>query len=60
MLRRLHPAWLALGGSALILTLSLLGLHWSTGSTTADDTPLYVYCAEALRRPLEAIQKDYE
>jgi molybdate transport system substrate-binding protein len=60
MLRRVHPAAVAVGGSVAILALSLLALHWSTGSTTRDEAPLYVYCAEALRRPLEAVQKDYE
>jgi molybdate transport system substrate-binding protein len=60
MFRRLHPAWLALGGSALVLAASLLFLRWGTGSATPRQASLYVYCAEALRLPLEAIQKDYE
>src|SRR5581483_8961143 len=60
MSRRLHPAWLAVAGSAAVLTVSLLALRWSTGSTAQAEGPLLVYCAEALRRPLEAIRKDYE
>jgi molybdate transport system substrate-binding protein len=59
MFRRLHPAWLAVGGSIVLLAVLLLVLNWSTGSSESE-APLYVYAGEALRLPLEAIQRDFE
>jgi molybdenum ABC transporter molybdate-binding protein len=62
MFGRLHPAWLAFGGSAALLAGLLAALYW-TGNADEDAAagpPLFVYAAEALRLPLEAVARDYE
>lgn len=61
MHRLIHPGWVALGLSALVLGVSGFALYW-TGQPDrpAGGEPLYVYCAEAMRLPLEAVKRDYE
>src|SRR5581483_4187096 len=59
-MRGLHPAWLPVGGSVALFRALVLALNWGAGSGTPQEAPLYVYAAEALRVPLEAIRKDYE
>lgn len=53
-----QPALLAFGASALLLAI-LIGLLGWIGDH-AGGPALYVYCAEALRLPMEAIARDYE
>jgi molybdate transport system substrate-binding protein len=62
MLSRIHPAWVAFGGS-LLLFLALLGvLYWGpfSAETSHGGEPLLVYCGEALRGPMEPIAREYE
>ena len=61
MFSKLSPALVAFGGSLLLLA-GLIGvLYWTndTGQATPNG-PLLVYCAEAMRPPMEAIAKEYE
>ena len=61
MFARIHPAFIAFGGSVLLLAGLIALLRWDPFA--ADETggePLVVYCAEALRMPLEATARDYE
>lgn len=61
MSRLIHPAWFAVGVSVLVLSVASLALYWtSLPEQPAGGEPLYVYCAEAMRLPLEAIKRDYE
>lgn len=60
-MQRLHPAWFAFGGSTALLTALFAALYWDTDAeTTPAGPPLFVYVAEALRGPMEAIKRDYE
>ena len=61
MRRRLHPAWFAFGGSLVLFVGLSVALYWETfAEWLRGRPPLSVYCAEALRVPLEAVAKDYE
>ncbi len=57
MFARLSPALVAFGGSVLLLT-GLIGALYYIGLPTNE--PLEVYCAAAMRLPMEEIVKDYE
>jgi molybdenum ABC transporter molybdate-binding protein len=69
MFGRFHPAWFVVGGSVMVLALMGL-LLWSPWSQTSpielpwnpptDKAPLRVLAAASLRKPLEAIARDYE
>jgi molybdenum ABC transporter molybdate-binding protein len=55
------PAWFALLGSAGALAVLIGLLAWDTKSqSTRDSEPLTIYCAAALRAPLEQIVQDYQ
>jgi molybdate transport system substrate-binding protein len=58
MFPRIHPAWVAFIGSVLLLTALCAALYWDP--FTAEGEPLEVWCAEALRIPMEATARDYE
>src|SRR5947209_7133278 len=62
MFGRIHPAWVAFGGSALLLAGLIALLYWDPFADAEREgpEPLLVYCAEALRVPMEAIARDYE
>jgi molybdenum ABC transporter molybdate-binding protein len=60
MLGRIHPAWIAFGGSVLLLVASVTALYWDPFAEQVGTEPLTVYCAEALRIPMEATVRDYE
>jgi molybdenum ABC transporter molybdate-binding protein len=59
---RVSPAWIAFTGSALLLAGLVAALYWDPFSPAepAGQEPLVVYCAEALRVPMEATARDYE
>jgi molybdate transport system substrate-binding protein len=59
---RLSPAIIACGGSAVLLASLIGALYWLNSPTNAADSspPLEIYCAAAMRLPVEAIAKDYE
>ena len=59
---RFSPALVAFGGSALLLAGLIGALYWisDTGQPAQTGAPLIVYCAEAMRLPLDAIAKEYE
>jgi molybdenum ABC transporter molybdate-binding protein len=62
MFSRLHPAFLAFAASVLLLAGLIAALYWdpfaAEEATSAE--PLLVYCAEALRVPMEATARDYQ
>jgi molybdenum ABC transporter molybdate-binding protein len=62
MFARIHPAWLAFGGSILLLAGLIAALYWDpfAPAEPGGTEPLVVYCAEALRVPMEATARDYE
>ena len=62
MLSRFSPALVAFGGSVLLLAGLIGALYWTGDPGRANQTgePLVVYCAEAMRVPLEAIAKEYQ
>jgi molybdate transport system substrate-binding protein len=62
MFARVSPALVAFGGSVLLLGGLIGTLYWTsdTGRPEQGREPLIVYCAEALRMPMEAIAKEYE
>ena len=62
MVARLSPAFVAFGGSALLLAGLIGALYWISDNAEPGQTgaPLIVHCAEAMRIPLEAIAKEYE
>lgn len=62
MFARLSPALVAFGGSVLLLAGLVGALYWISNPTDANaaDPPLEIYCAAALRLPIEEIAKDYE
>jgi ABC-type molybdate transport system substrate-binding protein len=59
---RLHPAWLAFGGSLVLLVGLLLLLYGQAGPAPAPPAgpALVVYCAAGIRAPMEAIAAAYE
>jgi molybdenum ABC transporter molybdate-binding protein len=62
MLSRLSTPLLAFAGSALLLA-GLIGALYCTsdhGHAHPGNEPLIVFCAEAMRLPLDAIARDYE
>ena len=61
MLARLSPALVAFGGSVLLLAGLIGALYWISlpDYTTQKADPLIVYCAEAMRLPMEAIAAEY-
>src|ERR1700733_8477269 len=62
MLSRLSAPLLAFAGSALLLAGLTGALYWTgdTGHATPGNEPLIVFCAEAMRAPLDAVAQDYE
>ena len=61
MLSKFSPALVAFGGSVLLLAGLIGALYWTRDTGPAHSSePLIVYCAEALRVPMEAIAKEYE
>jgi molybdenum ABC transporter molybdate-binding protein len=62
MFERIHPAWIAFGGSTLLLAGLIAALYWDpfAAEEPAETEPLVVYCAEALRVPMETTARDYE
>jgi molybdate transport system substrate-binding protein len=62
MLARLSAPLLAFAASVLLLAGLVAALYWTgdTGHALPGNDPLVVYCAEAMRLPLDAIAKDYE
>lgn len=62
MFARIHPAWIAFGGSVLLLAGLLAVLRWDpfAAEEAGGSEPLVVYCAEALRLPVQASARDYE
>jgi molybdenum ABC transporter molybdate-binding protein len=62
MFTRIHPAWLAFGASVLLLAALCAALYWDpfAGGDANATEPLIVWCAEALRVPVEATARDYE
>jgi molybdate transport system substrate-binding protein len=61
MLSRFSPPLVAFGGSVLLLAALIGALYWTGDHGRATQTgPLIVWCAEAMRLPMDAIQKDYE
>ncbi len=60
MFRHLSPAWLALGGSLALFGGLVATLYWTAEpSSLANEKPLVIYCAEALRVPVEATAREY-
>jgi molybdenum ABC transporter molybdate-binding protein len=59
---RLSPALVAFGASVLLLGGLVGALAWirDTGPANSNAEPLEIYCAAALKLPLEAISKEYE
>jgi molybdenum ABC transporter molybdate-binding protein len=62
MFARLHPSWIAFGGSLVLLAGLLALLRWDPFALQepAGGEPLVIYCAEALRMPVQATARDYE
>ena len=62
MFNRIHPAFIAFGGSILLLAGLIAALYWDPFAAVepTSGTPLVVYCAEAMRVPMEATARDYE
>jgi molybdenum ABC transporter molybdate-binding protein len=57
MLSRVPPAILAFAFSVLLLTGLLGALYWTPAGPVQ---PLEIYCAEAMRLPIEAVAREYE
>ena len=62
MFNRIHPAFVAFGGSVLLLAGLSAALYWDPfgPAEPTGSVPLVVYCAEAMRVPMEATARDYE
>src|SRR6516165_7832747 len=62
MFSRVHPAFVAFAASVLLLAGLIAVLYWDPFSPRepASAEPLLVYCAEALRAPMEATARDYQ
>jgi molybdate transport system substrate-binding protein len=62
MFSRFSPALVAFGGSVFLLAGLIGALCWTSDTGLAKRTgdPLIVYCAEAMRVPMDAIAQDYE
>ncbi len=62
MFRSVSPAWFAFGGSVVVLAALIAALYWDpfAPAEAAGTEPLVVYCAEAMRVPIEACARDYE
>jgi len=62
MFSRFHPAFVAFAGSILLLAGLIAALYWDpfASEDAGSSEPLLVYCAEALRVPMEATAKDYQ
>lgn len=62
MFARISPPLFAFGGSILLFVGLVGALYWTNQSTRRDGTgePLIIYCAEAMRAPMEAIAREYE
>ncbi len=62
MLARLSPPLVAFGGSVALFVGLVGAIYWTTRDANAGVSaePLIVYCAEAMRLPMDAIAKDYE
>src|SRR5436305_1883149 len=62
MFERLHPAWVAFGTSVLLLGGSIALLRWDpfAADEPSGEEPLVIWCAEALRVPMEATARAYE
>jgi molybdenum ABC transporter molybdate-binding protein len=56
MFARLSPPLVAFGASLLLFGALIAALFWTHDSSE----PLEIYCAEAMRVPLEAVAKEYE
>ena len=56
MFSRFHPAFVAFAGSILLLAGLIAALYWDpfASEDAGSSEPLLVYCAEALRVPMEA------
>jgi molybdate transport system substrate-binding protein len=59
MFWRISPPLMAFGASILLLAGLLAALYWNSEPAESGE-PLEVYCAEALRIPLQAIAQEYE
>ncbi len=57
MLARFSPALVVFAGSVLLLAGLIGTLYWIGAD---NSTPLEIYCAAAMRTPIEEIVKDYE
>jgi len=62
MFSRLSAPLVAFAGSVLLLAGLIGALFWTgdPGHAHSGNDPLIVFCAEAMRLPLDAIAKDYE
>lgn len=60
MFGRLHPVYAAFGGSVLLFGILVAMLYWGTPAAIPGREPVVVYCAAALRVPLEIIAADYQ
>lgn len=62
MFFRVSPALVAFGASVLLLMGLVGALYWISPSQSEGDgaPPLEIYCAAAMRLPIEAIASDYE
>src|SRR5438552_19210804 len=62
MFSRFHPAFVAFAGSIVLLAGLIAALYWDpfAPNEPRNTEPLLVYCAEALRVPMEATVRDYQ
>ncbi len=62
MFSRFSPALIFFAGSVALLAGLIAALYWTrdSGIAGSTDVPLEVYCAEAMRLPMEAIAAEYE
>ena len=62
MFSRISPFLIAVVGSVLLVAGLVAGLYWTNDQGRLGQTaePLVVYCAEAMRVPMEAIAQEYE
>jgi molybdenum ABC transporter molybdate-binding protein len=58
---QIHSAWLAFLASVVVLAALIGLLCWNPeGGPSTTQEPLVVYCAAGLRKPVEAVAREYE
>lgn len=59
-MRHIPGSLLAFLGSLVLLGVLIVPLVWDRSGRSASSEPIVVYCAAAIRKPLEAVAQEYE